>query len=82
MVNRKPTALADLLFDIVRPTLALGYVGLGLVFLFAPVGKVLLAPEVAPYFGGALVLYGGFRLYRAIMIIRNRKQTDLTEDPE
>lgn len=48
-----------------RAAIALGYMGLGVVFVMGIASNILLSPEMSPYFGGALIIYGAFRMYRA-----------------
>lgn len=73
-VTRTPAhrAISRHSFFIFRATISLGYLLLGLLFVTGKVSNLMLSEEISPYFGGALVLYGGFRLYRAIMAWRAR----------
>jgi len=64
------------LFDIVRIAIALGYMVLGGYFIYTAPVTTIMPSEVAPYFGAALVLYGGFRLFRAIVSLRATKEVE------
>ncbi len=64
----RPTHLA--LFDLMRVAIAAGYVALGCFFVLSPRASLMMPAEIAPYFGGALVAYGLFRMFRAIKLWR------------
>lgn len=70
------------LFDIMRISIALGYVVFGAFVLFAGKAILIIDVSIAPYFGGALLVYGLFRLYRAVRLILDRRHEIAAEDAD
>jgi hypothetical protein len=68
--NRPP--LHIILFDVIRIGIALGYIVLGAFFIFSEQINHLILPGIAPYFGGALIAYGAFRMFRAFLLLKDR----------
>ena len=61
---RKP--LHSRIFNIFYLAMSLMYIAMGVFFVAFPVAEIMLKKPVNYYFGGALLVYGAFRAYRAV----------------
>lgn len=55
------------IFNLFYLAMALVYLAMGLFFVFFPQAKILLSDPINLYFGSALLVYGCFRAWRAII---------------
>jgi len=58
---------------ILRFVIAIGYIVLGILVLFLPISMKLLNKSTQPLFALLLIIYGGFRIYRAFQIIKEEE---------
>lgn len=80
--QRPERAWQNTLFDLMRIAIALGYVVFGAFILLVGKAFLIIDESIAPYFGAALLVYGLFRLYRAVRLILDRRVEQQENDDE
>ena len=58
--------LNEKMFSVLGIVMGLVYVALGITLTFTPLGESVFPAGIKTFFGVAIIVYGAFRMYRAI----------------